>query len=495
MKSYGSKRTGTAVGLKTCRAKAPRNVRRLSGIASRARSMLDAAAFATEARPLDVSELDMPTTTSSAAPHALGRNMHAARAVAACAHAHSRRARHGARAGSRRSQSGRSLRVLTRAFVLVSAATRATAMSAAAVSARGWTGHALGVHAMHRRQHQPARPLVAPAAQLPAAFRAATPRFGSATPPPAHAHQAGPAHMAQTALARTALLCLSASALRRRRLAPRATRSAREDAVGVMAADADAIPVATPAEPARAVRSALYPAIGGEQLPRWAKLERVSRLALSRRVSRAASAISPAARAFGLDKVVDTLADASCAALVPQSHGAVSRWHARHSRTAGAALERAATELEQTLAHALPEGSFRVETRLKSRASVFEKAVLRAKPVCDLLAARVVLRSGADEAELLSRACEAVRELWAEDARRYKDYVAAPKPNGYQSVHLGVSLGSGEPLEVQLRTEAMHARAEHGRASWREYKASERAQPRRAARSATASPAFVLAAA
>lgn len=55
---------------------------------------------------------------------------------------------------------------------------------------------------------------------------------------------------------------------------------------------------------------------------------------------------------------------------------------------------------------------------------------------------------------------------------RFKDYVARPKPNGYQSLHTVVTLplGAEEQVEVQIRSRAMHARAEHGAASHLGYK-------------------------
>ncbi|MDH5670633.1 MAG: hypothetical protein OEZ06_00690 [Myxococcales bacterium] len=55
-------------------------------------------------------------------------------------------------------------------------------------------------------------------------------------------------------------------------------------------------------------------------------------------------------------------------------------------------------------------------------------------------------------------------------AREYDDYIAAPKPNGYRSLHTTVLSSCGLPIEIQARTHTMHAHAERGAASHVRYK-------------------------
>lgn len=91
------------------------------------------------------------------------------------------------------------------------------------------------------------------------------------------------------------------------------------------------------------------------------------------------------------------------------------------------------------------------------------------------MALRVVIR-GDDEhcAQVLA----AVRRKWPSVAGRFKDYIAMPKKNGYQALHDTVMLPGGQPVEIQIRTEAMHARAEYGSAAHRRYKGALYELPR-----------------
>lgn len=114
----------------------------------------------------------------------------------------------------------------------------------------------------------------------------------------------------------------------------------------------------------------------------------------------------------------------------------------------------------------------RTEYRVKGIYSLYKKLLNKKKhveEVHDVLALRVVVPSIADCYRVLG----VVHGTWRPLPGRIKDYIAFPKPNGYQALHTTVFVGDGSVVEVQIKTEEMYNHSEYGIASHISYKDSK----------------------
>jgi guanosine-3',5'-bis(diphosphate) 3'-pyrophosphohydrolase len=138
-------------------------------------------------------------------------------------------------------------------------------------------------------------------------------------------------------------------------------------------------------------------------------------------------------------------------------------------------LEKVERDLKRELAEAGLR-TFRTEARIKGIYSLFRKLERKDwdfSKIYDTLALRIIFPSVAD----CYTALGIIHAHWRPVPGKIKDYIAFPKPNGYQSIHTTVYTGDGSALEIQLRTEAQHREAQYGIASHLTYKEDQSPHP------------------
>ena len=177
---------------------------------------------------------------------------------------------------------------------------------------------------------------------------------------------------------------------------------------------------------------------------------------------------APIAHRLGMSKIKHELEDLSFQYLDPGGYEALRKRVEERRR----ATERTVVRLKRTLEDKLREAGVPVvalEGRIKRLFSIWEK-IRRQKvsldQVYDLVAVRVITESVRD----CYAALGIIHQTWAPVPGRFKDFVAMPRPNGYQSLHTAVVSDRGFAFEVQIRTEQMHEIAEDGIAAHWKYK-------------------------
>ena len=176
---------------------------------------------------------------------------------------------------------------------------------------------------------------------------------------------------------------------------------------------------------------------------------------------------APLANRLGIWQIKWELEDLSFRFLEPQQYKTVARLldEKRVEREQG--IEDFRCRLVDALAHHQLHAE--VQGRPKHLYSIWKK--MRGKGldfdrVFDVRAMRVIVPDMPDCYAVLSH----VHELWTPVPGEYDDYIARPKPNGYQSLHTVVYDDQQRAVEVQIRTQAMHDHAEHGVAAHWAYK-------------------------
>jgi guanosine-3',5'-bis(diphosphate) 3'-pyrophosphohydrolase len=176
---------------------------------------------------------------------------------------------------------------------------------------------------------------------------------------------------------------------------------------------------------------------------------------------------APLAHRLGMQEMKMQLEDLSFASLHPRRYAEIDQMIQELAPERGIFLTQVVGEVQDRLEELGINAT--VEGRPKHLWSIYEKMVVKGRSfdeIYDLVAIRVICESVRD----CYGALGSIHSTWRPVQGRFKDYIAMPKFNLYQSLHTTVVGPQGKSLEVQLRTREMHARAEFGVAAHWDYK-------------------------
>lgn len=140
--------------------------------------------------------------------------------------------------------------------------------------------------------------------------------------------------------------------------------------------------------------------------------------------------------------------------------------------------ERNLVKIKYHLSEELKKNGFEnitIDSRIKHLYSLYKKLKrpgidMNINGVYDLAAIRIITETVEDCYKIMG----IIHKIWRPLPEKIKDYIAVPKPNGYQSLHTTVFANDGEIIEIQIRTKKMHKEAEHGIAAHWAYTESDK---------------------
>jgi GTP pyrophosphokinase len=176
---------------------------------------------------------------------------------------------------------------------------------------------------------------------------------------------------------------------------------------------------------------------------------------------------APLANRLGIWQVKWEMEDLAFRFLEPDTYKQVARWLDEKRVEREQYVDQMRRELEAELreqgiraeVHGRPKHIYSIVKKMRGKSLDFGQ-------VLDVRALRVIVPDVKD----CYAALDLVHSRFSPLLEEFDDYIAKPKPNGYQSLHTIVRDGTGRPIEIQIRTQAMHEHAEHGVAAHWAYK-------------------------
>ena len=179
---------------------------------------------------------------------------------------------------------------------------------------------------------------------------------------------------------------------------------------------------------------------------------------------------APLAHRLGISTMKVELEDISFAVLYPKVYEEIVSLVGQRNPSRSDYTDRVIEEIDSELRGARVKG--KLDGRPKQYYSIYQKMVLRGREfddIYDLVGIRVIVPTVRD----CYAALGAIHARWSPLPGRFKDYIAMPKFNLYQSLHTTVVGPEGRSVEIQIRTQEMHQRAEFGVAAHWKYKQTD----------------------
>ena len=175
----------------------------------------------------------------------------------------------------------------------------------------------------------------------------------------------------------------------------------------------------------------------------------------------------PIAERLGLDIIKSEMEDLCISYLEPEKYKEIKKLLSKKTKI----LQKSLDGLKKRIADVLFQKNipFEISSRVKSINSIYRKMYVKGHPfeeIYDILALRIITKTEMQCYEILGL----IHQMYKPVPGRFKDYIAMPKPNMYQSLHTTVVGGDGNFYEVQIRTEEMDSVAETGIAAHWAYK-------------------------
>ena len=176
---------------------------------------------------------------------------------------------------------------------------------------------------------------------------------------------------------------------------------------------------------------------------------------------------APIAHRLGIYQIKSELEDLSFAALYPKQYAKIKEMVIERIKMRKDIMDEAINVIAQKLKEVQIQAD--ISGREKTYYSIYNKITQQSRSfddIYDLLAVRIIV----EDVKSCYAALGIIHSIWKPVPGRFKDYIANPKFNMYQSLHTTVISSKGDPLEIQIRTFEMHKFAEYGIAAHYKYK-------------------------